>query len=128
MINFCKNTAATAKGKYLINDFTRAQIVEHAQMVARGGKAFSVMPIKKVQVKDAIYFATQEGVFVGLVDAGSDEWIHFWIFKHEEMFDIVKSLPSKPQTLYDHFILGLCFGYSVDAIMDFVGRIKTDHL
>ncbi len=53
----------------------------------------------------------------------SDGWISLWIYKDDFMLEVIKSLPEKPKTTYDHWVLGKAFGYSDEAIRDFLGTI-----
>ena len=50
----------------------------------------------------------------------SDGWLTLWIFKNDIMLEIIKALPDKPKTIYDHWVLGKAFGYSYEAIEQFL--------
>lgn len=48
------------------------------------------------------------------------EWKTIWIYKDDYMLEIIKSLPKEPKTVFDHWILGKAFGYSDEAIKNFL--------
>lgn len=50
----------------------------------------------------------------------ADGWKTIWIYKDNFMLEIIESLPDKPITNYDHWILGKAFGYSDGAIKEFI--------
>ena len=53
----------------------------------------------------------------------NDDWGELWIYKDDYMFEVIKSLPDKPKTIYEHWILGKVFGYSEEAIKKFVSKL-----
>lgn len=50
----------------------------------------------------------------------SEGWVSFFIFKEEYMKEVIHCLPEKPKTNYDHWVLGKAFGYSDEAIRDYL--------
>lgn len=53
------------------------------------------------------------------------DWTEVWIYKKDFMLEIIKALPDKPKTNYDHWVLGKAFGYSDDAIEEFLRMYLT---
>lgn len=47
-------------------------------------------------------------------------WKTLWIYKYDYMLEIIKLLPEEPKTGFEHWILGKAFGYSDEAIKDFL--------
>ena len=47
-------------------------------------------------------------------------WKTVWAYKEDYMLEIIKSLPEKPKTVFDHWVLGKAFGYSDEAIKNFL--------
>ena len=48
------------------------------------------------------------------------EWKTIWIYKDDYMLEIIKLLPEEPKTRFEHWILGKAFGYSDEAIKNFL--------
>jgi hypothetical protein len=106
-----------------LNNFTLGQIASNCYMVQRG-KPASVSAIKKsVAEKLKEYVEDNYGLNV-FIDILNDEWVEFWIYKHEYLIDIIKQLPDIPKNNYDHWVLGKIFGYSDESIKEFITSIK----
>lgn len=105
-----------------MNEFTKAQIIEHAQFVKKG-KPCSVLPVKYTNADYALELAKNEGVKGFICEANDAHWCELWIYKRDEMREIIEMLPSKPQSKIDHFLLGCAFGYSIESILDYVGSL-----
>lgn len=50
----------------------------------------------------------------------SVNWSSLWIYKKDFMLEIIKALPDNPNCVYDHWVLGKAFGYSDEAIEEFL--------
>lgn len=50
------------------------------------------------------------------------EWSTFYIFKHEYLREVIENAPEKPNSTFDHWILGKLFGYSDAEIRKFINR------
>jgi hypothetical protein len=48
------------------------------------------------------------------------EWKTIWIYRYEFMLEIIKLLPEEPKTTFEHWVLGKAFGYSDEAIKNFL--------
>jgi len=105
-----------------MKEFTKAQVLEHAQFVKRG-KPCSVLPVKLLNADYALELAKAEGVKGFICETSDENWCELWIYKRYEMRVIIENLPSKPESQLDHFILGCAFGYSIDAILDYMGSL-----
>ena len=62
----------------------------------------------------------EENELLSYTEENEFDWLIFWIYKDEEMLNIIKSVPDIPITKYDHWVLGNLFGYSHDSIMKFL--------
>ncbi len=102
----------------IINDFLKGQISENCYMVERG-KPSSVVAVKNINCTDAIKLVNEHGLKHELKNL-DDNWNSLWIYKHEYMSEVINSLPAKPETLFDHWLLGKAFGYSEEAISDYL--------
>lgn len=47
-------------------------------------------------------------------------WKTIWVYKDEYMLEVIKLLPEEPKTIFDHWVLGKAFGYSDEAIKNFL--------
>ena len=106
-----------------MNEFNKGQLTELSQSVFRGCKPLAVMPIKKAYESEAIKLIDSEKCKSAIREMNDENWVEIWIFKRDEMRFIIDYLPEEPTTEFEHFILGCAFGYSIDAICDFIGRV-----
>ncbi|WP_024833810.1 hypothetical protein [Ruminiclostridium josui] len=99
--------------------YLHGEIDSNCYMVLRG-KPAAVLPVKKEFVKEAkdriINFHKLKMIEQHL----SKEWSSLWIYKKDFMFEVINCLPEKPKTVYDHWVLGKVFGYSDEAIEEFI--------
>lgn len=51
------------------------------------------------------------------------EWVAVYIYEQWYMEEVIRSLPEKPKTLFEHWILGKAFGYSDEAIGQFLEKL-----
>lgn len=56
---------------------------------------------------------------------GYDGWKTLYVYKHDYLIHIIKSMPHIPQTPYDHWVIGKACGYSDDAIGEFINERFT---
>jgi len=102
-----------------MNDFTKGQLTELCQMVYRGSKPCAMMPIMENDFKMAKITCMMENCKFKAVTL-SNGWKTLWIYIRDEISEIIDSLPEKPETKADHYLLGSLFGYSNAAICDFI--------
>lgn len=99
---------------------TFGKVETYCYMVKRG-KSAAMIPIKNSQLnglKNIIETRFELKTYVeDLVDG---EWTTLWIYKKDYILDIIKSLPEQPKTVFDHWVLGKLFGYSDEAIEEFI--------
>jgi hypothetical protein len=107
-----------------MNDFSEGQLTELCQLVYRGCKPAAMMPIMRKDLRFAKIICTMENCKFKAVEL-SDEWVTFWVYIRDELSKIIDSLPKQPKTEADHYLLGSLFGYSNEAICDFLKNLKT---
>jgi len=110
-----------------MNEHTKGQLIELCQMVYRGAKPCAMMPIMEKDFKMAKITCMMENCKFKAVYL-SDGWNPLWIYIRDEISEIIDTIPEKPETKADHYLLGSLFGYSNDAICDFISTQKTSNL
>jgi hypothetical protein len=90
-------------------------------MVQRG-KPAALMPIQKRYVAEAMNHIEQYDDLNCCLEALNDDWYSLWIYKHEFLLDVIKSVPDEPKTVYDHWVLGKLFGYDESSIGEFIKK------
>lgn len=95
------------------------QVNVYCFMVERG-KPCAMIPIQERHVqKIEEYIKNIFGLNVYTENA-VDGWVSLWIYKDKFMLEVIKSLPEKPKTIFEHWVLGKAFGYSDEAIREFL--------
>lgn len=100
-------------------DWLKGQAEAYCYMVSRG-KPAAVIAVQKryvTEVKSTIESFHGVKTYEQFL---SDGWVSLWIFKNDIMIEIIKSLPEEPNTAYEHWVLGKVFGYSEEAITEFI--------
>jgi hypothetical protein len=103
-----------------MDKFTEGQLIELCQMVYHECKPCAMIPIKKKDKDYALHICNND-VYTYIEDIDKKR-IEFWMFKRIELLDVIKLLPDNPQTKADHYLLGALFGYSNNAICDYLNK------
>lgn len=106
-------------GGILLNHILIGKVDTYCYLVQRG-KPCAMLPIQErylLKVKEHIKKIYGLKIYNEKL---SDGWLTLWIYKDDFMIEIIKSLPEKPKTIYDHWVLGKAFGYSDEAIKEFL--------
>lgn len=92
--------------------------------VERGSKpaACSLIPTRWLQ--QATEIARQHHCNVLVKQNAQEGWSDIWIYCHEHLRDVIESVPQRPDSPFDHWILGKLFGYSEAEIARFVQRTQ----
>lgn len=106
-----------------MNEFTEGQLTEMCQMVFRESKPSALALLKKVNLNRAENICIKEGCEYWTKEIDR-KWREFWVFKRKEMLEVIKLLPEVPKTKLDHYLLGAIFGYSNNAICDYLKNLK----
>ena len=107
-----------------MNDHTKGQLTELCQMVYRGCKPCAIIPIKTTNLQTAKAICVMENCKFMFVEL-SEGWVTMWIYIRDELAGVIECLPKTPRTAADHYILGALFGYSNEAICDYLNNINN---
>lgn len=105
-----------------MNDFTIGQLTELCQSVYRGVKSCATIPIMNKDIVSAEHICFSENVKIKKSKLYKN-WITLWIYINDEISDVIDLLPENPVTKADHYLLGSLFGYSNDAICNYLSKI-----
>ncbi len=102
-----------------MNEFTQGQIDIYCQSVFAGCKPCALLPLQDRYVEEARQIINDNSLFF-YSEFLYEGWQTVWIYKESFMLEIIKALPDDPQTAFDHWVLGKAFGYSDEAIEEFL--------
>lgn len=105
-----------------MNDYLRGQINTYCELV-RTGKPAAIIPVQDRYINDAIEMVGCDNLSY-YVESLSEGWNTLWIYKDSYIIEVIKEMPEKPKTTYDHWVLGKVFGYSDNAIKTFLETIQ----
>lgn len=108
-------------GEDMINDNLKTQIGEYCYLVQRG-KPSAMLPVQNRYVNEAMEIVEGYKDLYYINKYLSDGWREFWIYRKTFMSEVIKNLPEKPKTIYDHWIIGKAFGYSDEAIEEYINK------
>lgn len=98
----------------------KCEIEAYCYMVERG-KPAAMLAIQDKHIKKIKEYICSQYKQIKVFECRlSEGWRTLWIYKHDYMIDVIKSLPEKPKTVFDHWVLGKVFGYSDEAIAEFI--------
>lgn len=103
----------------MISPVTEGQIQAYSYMV-KNGKPAAMLPVHDRDIDAATELVTTTFGLNAYVEDLAEGWKTLWIYKHEHIAEVIKSLPQAPKTIVDHWILGKLFGYEESAISDFL--------
>lgn len=98
--------------------FDKTELLIYCQMVQRGKPAASI-PVKEVYMEEAQNLVNDFGLRV-YAEPLSEGWITLWIYNYQHILEIIKTVPDKPETAFDHWVLGKLFGYDESSIGEFL--------
>ena len=101
-----------------MNDFIINRIDFNCDMVQKG-KPCSCEAIQDRYVHEAIKVINNFKL-KSYAEELSVGWKTIWIYKDEYMLEVIKKLPEQPKTIFEHWVLGKAFGYSDEAIKNFL--------
>ena len=109
-----------------MNDFT--QIHFYCEAVLTGCKPCAMFPIQDRYVEKVKKIIDGKALFI-YTESLYPNWTTFWIYKKKFMLDVIKNLPDHPETIFKQWALGKAFGYSDEAIEEYIkshaGKEKT---
>lgn len=101
-----------------MSEYLRLKIYLHCDSIKKG-KPCSCEAIQSRYVEEAVKIVKTSGLKT-YIEELSPKWKTLWIYKDEYMLEVIKLLPEQPKTIYDHWVLGKAFGYSDEAIKEFL--------
>ena len=116
-----------------MNEFTQGQIDKYCEAVLTGCKPCAMFPLQDRYVKEVKKIIAGKALFVYTEFLYTD-WTTVWIYKRKFMFNVIKKIltlfpPEQPETIFEHWVLGKAFGYSDEAIEEYIkshaGKEKT---
>lgn len=93
-----------------------------AALVSRGVRPAAMEAVQDRYVNGAREVACQYGLFALFEDL-ADGWKAVWIYKHPHIGFVIEKTGRQPATAFDHWVLGKVFGYSEEAIADYLLRL-----
>lgn len=103
-----------------MNETIKGQLNTYCQFV-KCGKPTAMMALQDRYTDNAIDIVKGKYDLSIHIEYLSEGWITLWIYKYDYMLEVIKKLPEKPKTIYDHWVLGKVFGYSDESIKEFLG-------
>ena len=93
----------------------------YCEIVRTGIKPAAMLSIQTRYVDEMIVVVENEGLKIYIQDVDEDSnWKTGFIYKHDYLLEVIKAAPEHPNSIFEHWVLGKLFGYSDEAIRDFV--------
>lgn len=97
-------------------------ICSDCYMVRRGKScAYEIVKIKKLKY---VLSVIKKYDLKYIIQKLNNEWVAVFMYEKWYMKEVIRSLPDKPKTLFEHWVLGKAFGYSDEAISQFLETIN----
>ena len=109
-----------------MNEILKEKINNYCYQI-KTGKPVSSIAIQNKYVEEAKQTIEDNGLRY-FIEFLSDGWFTLWIYKKDIMLEIIKALPNKPISVFDHWALGKAFGYSDEAIEEFVLNFSKESI
>lgn len=114
-----KGTPKYIKREYLMNEYMRGYIDALCYMVQRG-KPAAVVSLQTRYVDTAVKVIHTSYQLKTHIEISCEGWVNLWMFRHNHILDVIRALPQVPSNDYEHWLLGKLFGYSEEAIAEFI--------
>jgi hypothetical protein len=102
-----------------MNEFREGQLHTYCGLV-KAGKPLAVLTIKENEIEKCMDIICRIYDLKLSIVESAKPWKDLYIYQTELMGEVLKSLPEKPKSIFDHWVLGKAFGYSDQAIMNFL--------
>jgi len=93
-----------------------------AALVARGVRPAAMEAVQDRYLEEARRIADRHGL-CALVEDLADGWKEVWVYKHPHIGFVIEKTGRQPATAFEHWVLGKVFGYSEEAIADYLLRL-----
>lgn len=113
MIVSGKTDVGTTAGRLL------GQVDAYCYMVERG-KPAALVPVQERWLEEVSRLVTDTYGLKVYTESLSDGWAGLWIYKYPHVLEVIKAMRQAPQTVFDHWALGKLFGYTEEAIHEFL--------
>lgn len=110
-----------------LHESRQGEISAYCLMVDRG-KPAAVLPIKSAEIPAAYDWVTRVHNCKAYFEPLAPRWMSLWIYKRPFMLEVIRRAPQKPKGLLDHWYLGKLFGYSDEAIEEYLRLNGLDPL
>jgi len=109
-----------------IDKFLQGQINTYCESVSKDCKPVAMFPIQDRYVKEVVEIINKyyDKSLLFHMDFLYKDWTTVWIYKKPFMKEIINNLPEQPKTIFDHWVLGKVFGYSDEAIEEYLSSGK----
>ena len=102
-----------------MNEFIKLKVDLYCDLIKKG-KPCACEAIQSRYIEEIVNRVDKSFGLKVYVEELAAEWKTLWIYKENYMLEIIKSLPEEPKTNFEHWILGKAFGYSDEAIKNFL--------
>lgn len=102
-----------------MNDYLRAQIEEHCQMVQRGAKPLSLLPHQE-RYYDEIVEIIKDYKLHWSSETHGNGWRTVYIYKYKALKYLIAEMPNKPEKLSEHALIGYLLGYDTNSICSYI--------
>lgn len=119
----------------MLNDNIIAKIDSYCYFIDKG-KPVAMEPVKSEDIKEVADIIEKNKKSCFYRDLTRAEWeafgysegidsnyIQVWIYEKPIMLDVIKMMPKRPETIYDHWVLGKIFGFSDEKIEEYILEI-----
>jgi len=103
----------------MLNEFIRLKIDLYCDLIKKG-KPCSCEAIQERYFEETVIRINNMFGLKTYIENLVPEWKTIWIYKEDYMLEIIKLLPEEPKTSFEHWVLGKAFGYSDEAIKEFI--------
>ncbi len=102
-----------------VPEFVKGQVSIYCYLIQRG-KPAAILPIQNRYVDELQKYVESEYELHIYAEPLAKGWTTLWIYKDSYIPEIIQNLPQEPETVFDHWVLGKIFGYSDEAIHQFL--------
>lgn len=95
------------------------ELEAYCYLVQRGGKPAASLALQDRLLDTAKSIVDGHGL-CWYVERLSSGWSTVWVYRYPHILDVIKATPRTPRSVFDHWVLGNLFGYSEEAIRDFI--------
>lgn len=113
-----------------IDKFLQGQINTYCESVSKSCKPVVMFPIQDRCVKEVVEIINKyyDKSLLFHMDFLYKDWTTVWIYKKPFMREIINNLPEQPKTIFDHWVLGKVFGFSDEAIEEYLNSPKRSSI